>query len=161
MALNINAGNAINMMGYNFNQQPSWKHDLFVQCQDVFPTVGDIKSGKADKFLNRAYKQQGFHTNGLLDRAQEEFIEDNYWENTPNNGHHNLRRMEYDIKDNPNGKSAEADRKEADERERTVFDKKSLLDSFKKNGYTLCTTASAYGAAPITQDDYKEQIVLR
>lgn len=159
MALNINPGNALNMIGYNFSQQPSWKHDIFVQCQDLFPTVGDIKSGKAEKFLNRAYKQQKFHTNGLLSKEQEKFIEDNYWENTPGSEPHNLRRMEYDIKDNPNGKSAENDRKEAEAK--TEIKKDDMLEYFKKNGYTICTTATAYGTAPITQEDYKDQIKLR
>jgi hypothetical protein len=159
MALNINPGNVLNMMGYNFNQQNSWKRDIFVACQDVFPTVGDIKSGKADKFLNRAYKQQKLHTNGLLSKAQEDFIEENYWMNTPGRGEKNYNRMEYDFSDNPNGKSAENDRKEAEAK--TEINKNDMLDYFKKNGYTICTTATSYGTAPITQEDYKDQIKLR
>lgn len=159
MALNINPGNVINMMGPNFDSTPSWKHDLYTMVQEAWPTVGDIKSGKADAFLNRAVDQQKFHTYGLLSKEQEKFIEDNYWENTPGRGEKNYRRFEYDFSENPNGKSAEADREEA--LEKKPLDKNAMIDYFRKNGYTMCTTASAYGAEPITQKDYQDQIKLR
>jgi hypothetical protein len=66
--------------------------------------------------------------------------------------------MEYPIQKKPNGKGAEEDREEAEKRE--VLDKEEVLNLLK-NRYSICSTASAWGNEPITQEDYKDQIKLR
>lgn len=152
MMCNLNGGG-------NFDTHPDWKHDLFFQVQSLKPGVADIKSGKAEKFVNRAYTQNWWHTEDRLAQEQDKFKEDDEFNNTPGRGYRNYRRMEYDIVTNPNGKNAENDRAAADER--VVLDKEKTLDLMHNHVYTMCTTASATSNVPITQNDYKDQIKLR
>lgn len=155
----INNGNVLNGCGGNFDTHPDWKHDLFQQVQELARGVGDIRSGKADDFLKRAYEQNWWHTEDKLAEMQEKFIEDDPINNTPGRGHHNYRRMEYDIIKNPNGKGATEDREAADEHK--VLNKEELLRMMQNHVYALCTTASAVSNTPITQRDYQDQIKLR
>lgn len=143
----------------NFDTHPDWRHDMYYYVQNAARGVGDIKSGKADDFLDRAYEQQWWHTADKLAELQEKFIEDDPINNTPGRGHRNYRRMEYDIQPNPNGKGAAEDRELANERE--VLTVEQLKDLAKQHKWAMCTTASAYGAKPITQKDYADQIKLR
>ena len=158
MAQKIDNGNVLGRYGDNFDTHPDWRHDIFVQAQSLMPDVGDIKSGKAEKFVKRAYEQNYWHTEDRLAAEQEKFVEDDPINNTPDLGDLNYRRMEYPIQKKPNGKGAEEDREEAEKRE--VLDKDEVLDLLK-NRYSICSTASAWGNEPITQEDYKDQIKLR
>lgn len=158
MAQNINSGNVLAQIGTNFDTHPDWRHDIYVQTQSLMPDVGDIKSGKAAKFVERAATQNYWHTEDRLAAEQEKFIEDDVVNNTPGRGHRNYRRMEYDILKKPNGKGAEEDRAEADERE--VLDKDEVINLMQQR-YSICTTASAWGNEPIKQKDYDDQIKLR
>lgn len=143
----------------NFDTHPDYRHDLFMQVQSIMPGVSDIKSGNADKFVKRAYTQNYWHTEDKLAEEQDSFQEQDPVNNTPGRGYKNYRRMEYDIFKNPNGKGAEEDRAAAEDRKvLTVVQLKSFLTDHK---YTLCTTASAVSAEPITQTDYQDQIKLR
>ncbi|MCQ2123344.1 MAG: hypothetical protein MJZ25_04085 [Fibrobacter sp.] len=145
--------------GGNFDTHPDWKHDIFLQVQSLVPGVGDIKSGKADSFVKRAYTQNWWHTEDRLAEEQDKFRENDPFNNTPGRGYRNYRRMEYDIVTNPNGKGAENDRNEANERK--VLNKDEVISMMKNHMYALCTTASATSNTPITQNDYKDQIKLR
>lgn len=159
MAQNINSGNVLAMYGTNFDTHPDWKHDIFVQTQSLIPGVSDIKSGKADSFVKRAETQMYWHTEDKLAEEQEKFLENDPVNNTPGRGQLNYRRMEYDIKKNPNGKGAEEDRTEAENRK--VLSKDELMDILNNVRYTICSTASAWGNEPIKQKDYQDQIKLR
>lgn len=145
--------------GGQFDTHPDWKHDIYVQTQAIARGVGDIRSGKADKFVQRAYEQNWWHTEDKLAEMQDKFVEDDPVNNTPGRGNLNYRRMEYDITKNPNGKGAEEDRELANERK--VLSRQEVIDAMKNNRWTMCTTASAYGNEPITQKDYQSQIKLR
>lgn len=159
MGVKLNGGNVLCQIGNNFDTHPDWRHDLFTQVQALRTGVADIKSGKANAFVNRAYTQNWWHTEDKLAEEQENFKEDDPVNNTPGRGCLNYRRMEYDIIKNPNGKGATADRAEADER--VVLDKKQVVELMQNHVYAMCTTASAYGETPITQKDYADQIKLR
>ena len=102
--------------GGNFDTHPDYRHDFFYQVQKVARGVGDIKSGKATDFLDRAYEQNWWHTEDKLAELQDKFLEDDMINNTPGRGQKNYRRMEYDIEKNPNGKGAAEDRELAEER---------------------------------------------
>jgi hypothetical protein len=145
--------------GGNFDTHPDWRHDMFYQVQNAVRGIGDIKSGKANDFLTRAYEQNWWHTEDKLAELQDKFLEDDMINNTPGRGQRNYRRMEYDIQKNPNGKGAEPDRTAAEEK--GLLTKDELLERIKSKKWTICTTASAVSSTPITQKDYAGQIKLR
>ena len=155
----INSGNVLNGCGGNFDTHPDYRHDLFQQVQELARGVGDIRSGKADDFLKRAYEQNWWHTEDKLAEVQDKFVEDDMVNNTPGRGNLNYRRMEYDIVKNPNGKGAAEDREAAEDKE--PLSKTELINLMKNHVYALCTTASAVKSTPITQKDYEDQIKLR
>lgn len=162
MGRNMNGGDVLGlagMAGMNFDTHPDYRHDLFQQVQELARGIGDIRSGKADEFLQRAYEQNWWHTEDKLAEMQDKFLEDDMVNNTPGRGHRNYRRMEYDITSNPNGKGAAADRAAAEERK--VLDKAETIAKMKEHLYAMCTTASAVSNVPITQKDYAGQIKLR
>lgn len=146
--------------GDNFDTHPDYRHDMFTMCQEYAKNVSDISSGKAKKFLDRAYNQNYWHTADRLAAEQDKFLEDDMVNNTPGRGYRNYRRMEYDIpKDASNiGKSAVNDREAAEER--GVWNKEELLRNLRQNRFAICSTASATSDKPITQKDYKDQIKL-
>ena len=153
-------GSALGLYGgNNFDTHPDWKHDMFYQCQQIARGVGDIRSGKSDDFLNRAYEQNWWHTEDKLAEMQDKFKEDDPINNTPGRGYKNYRRMEYDIEKNPNGKGAAEDRELAKEKVAVPVEK--LKEFMKQHRYAMCTTASAVSSTPITQKDYANQIKLR
>lgn len=152
-------GSALGLYGNNFDTHPDWKHDLFYMAQQVARGVGDIRSGKNDDFLDRAYEQNWWHSADKLAELQDKFQEDDPINNTPGRGCRNYRRMEYDIEKNPNGKGAYEDRELANER--VVLPADKLADLMKQHVYAMCTTASAVKNTPITQKDYADQIKLR
>lgn len=133
---------------------------MFTMCQEYAKNVSDISSGKAKKFLDRAYNQNYWHTADRLAAEQDKFLEDDMVNNTPGRGYRNYRRMEYDIpKDASNiGKSAQRDREAAEER--GVWNKDELLRNLRQNRFAICSTASATSDKPITQKDYQDQIKL-
>ena len=149
MGIRVNNGDAIGMIGNNFDTHPDYRHDLFLQVQQLARGVGDISSGK----------QNWWHTEDKLAEMQDKFLEDDMINNTPGRGQKNYRRMEYDIIKNPNGKGAEPDRKAAEEK--TLLSTDELMERLKSKKWTLCTTASAVSSTPITQKDYDGQIKLR
>jgi len=146
--------------GSNFDTHPDYRHDLFSATQHYVNNVSDIKSGKAEKFLNRARTQNYWHTADRLAEEQEKFLEDDMINNTPGRGYRNYRRMEYDIADDASniGKSAEKDRTAAENRK--SWSTNDILKEMNVNRYAICSTASAYGNDPIVQKDYKDQIKL-
>lgn len=150
---------AVGLYGQNFDTHPDYRHDMFYMVQNVARGIGDIRSGKANDFLNRAYEQNWMHTEDELMRLQDKFLEDDMINNTPGRGQRNYRRMEYDIEKNPNGKGAAEDRALAEERKVLPADK--VLALMKDHLYTMCTTASAVKNTPIKQKDYADQIKLR
>ena len=159
MGIRVNNGDAVGMIGNNFDTHPDYRHDLFLQVQQLARGVGDVTSGKADDFLERAYEQNWWHTEDKLAEVQDKFQEDDMINNTPGRGFKNYRRMEYDIIKNPNGKGAEPDRTAAEEK--GLLTKEELLERLKSKKWTICTTASAVSSTPITQKDYDGQIKLR
>ena len=159
MAQKIDSGNVLGMYATNFDTHPDWKHDIYVQTQSLIPGVMDIKSGKANDFVKRAETQMYWHTEDRLAAEQDKFLENDPVNNTPGRGQKNYRRMEYDITKNPNGKGAEEDREEAENRE--VLTKAELMNILNNVRYTVCSTASAWGDKPIQQKDYQDQIKLR
>ena len=150
---------AVGLYGQNFDTHPDYRHDMFYMVQNVARGIGDIRSGKANDFLDRAYAQNWMHTEDELARLQDKFLEDDMINNTPGRGQRNYRRMEYDIEKNPNGKGAEEDRKLADERK--VLPAEKVLGLMRQHLYAMCTTASAVKSTPIKQKDYDGQIKLR
>lgn len=159
MGIELGAVGMYGGLGNNFDTHPDWRHDMFYQVQNAVRGVGDIRSGKADDFLNRAYEQQWWHTEDKLAELQDKFLEDDMINNTPGRGCRNYRRMEYDIEKNPNGKGAAEDRQLAEDKKPLAADK--VLDAMKQHVYAMCTTASAVKSTPITQKDYADQIKLR
>ena len=150
---------AVGLYGQNFDTHPDYRHDMFYMVQNVARGIGDINSGKANDFLDRAYAQNWMHTEDELARLQDKFLEDDMINNTPGRGQRNYRRMEYDIEKNPNGKGAAEDRKLAEERK--VLPAEKVLGLMKQHLYAMCTTASAVKSTPIKQKDYDGQIKLR
>jgi hypothetical protein len=150
---------AVGLYGQNFDTHPDYRHDMFYMVQNVARGIGDIRSGKANDFLDRAYAQNWMHTEDELARLQDKFLEDDMINNTPGRGQRNYRRMEYDIEKNPNGKGAAEDRKLAEER--TVLPAEKVLGLMRQHLYAMCTTASAVKSTPIKQKDYDGQIKLR
>ena len=159
MGIRVNNGDAVGMIGNNFDTHPDYRHDLFLQVQQLARGVGDVTSGKADDFLERAYEQNWWHTEDKLAELQDKFLEDDMINNTVGRGQRNYRRMEYDIQKNPNGKGAAEDRELAEDRK--VVAPEKLMDLMKQHVYAMCTTASAAKSTPITQKDYAGQIKLR
>ena len=159
MGIELGAVGMYGGLGNNFDTHPDYRHDMFYQVQNAVRGIGDIRSGKADAFLNRAYEQNWWHTEDKLAELQDKFLEDDMINNTPGRGNRNYRRMEYDIIKNPNGKGAEPDRKAAEEK--TLLSTDELMERLKSKKWTLCTTASAVSSTPITQKDYDGQIKLR
>jgi hypothetical protein len=159
MGIELGAVGMYGGLGGNFDTHPDWRHDLYYQVQQAARGVGDIRSGKADDFLNRAYEQNWWHTEDKLAELQDKFLEDDMINNTVGRGQRNYRRMEYDIQKNPNGKGAAEDRELAEDRK--VLDDGQVLDLMKQHVYSMCTTASAVKNTPITQKDYADQIKLR
>ena len=159
MGIELGAVGMYGGLGGNFDTHPDYRHDLFYQVQNAVRGIGDIKSGKANDFLTRAYEQNWWHTEDKLAELQDKFLEDDMINNTPGRGQRNYRRMEYDIQKNPNGKDAAEDRELAEDRK--VLDDEQVLDFMKQHVYSLCTTASAVKNTPITQKDYSDQIKLR
>lgn len=157
----LNSGNPLNY--YNsvssFDTHPDYRHDFFNEIQRVVRGVSDINSGKADDFLDRAHTQNYWNTEEKLAEMQEKFIEDDPINNTPGRGNKNYRRMEYDIEKNPNGKGAYEDREEANNK--PTWTPSELIKLMNNHKFYMCTTASAFGNAPITQQDYQDQIKLR
>ena len=150
---------AVGLYGQNFDTHPDYRHDMFYMVQNVARGIGDIRSGKANDFLDRAYAQNWMHTEDELARLQDKFLEDDMINNTPGRGQRNYRRMEYDIEKNPNGKGAAEDRKLAEERK--VLPAEKVLGLMRQHLYAMCTTASAVKSTPIKQKDYEGQIKLR
>ena len=150
---------AVGLYGQNFDTHPDYRHDMFYMVQNVARGIGDINSGKANDFLDRAYAQNWMHTEDELARLQDKFLEDDMINNTPGRGQRNYRRMEYDIEKNPNGKGAAEDRKLAEERK--VLPAEKVLGLMRQHLYAMCTTASAVKSTPIKQKDYDGQIKLR
>lgn len=150
---------AVGLCGQNFDTHPDYRHDMFYMVQNVARGIGDIRSGKANDFLDRAYAQNWMHTEDELARLQDKFLEDDMINNTPGRGQRNYRRMEYDIEKNPNGKGAAEDRKLAEERK--VLPAEKVLGLMRQHLYAMCTTASAVKSTPIKQKDYDGQIKLR
>jgi hypothetical protein len=150
---------AVGLYGQNFDTHPDYRHDMFYMVQNVARGIGDIRSGKANDFLDRAYAQNWMHTEDELARLQDKFLEDDMINNTPGRGQRNYRRMEYDIEKNPNGKGAAEDRKLAEERK--VLPAEKVLGLMRQHLYAMCTTASAVKSTPIKQKDYDGQIKLR
>lgn len=146
--------------GSNFDTHPDYRHDMFTACQEYVKYVSDIQSGKAKKFLDRAYTQNYWHTADRLAEEQDKFLEDDMINNTPGRGYRNYRRMEYDIPSDASniGKSAEADRESAETRKQ--YNANDILKEMNANRFSICSTASAYGNEPIVQKDYKDQIKL-
>lgn len=159
MGIELGAVGMYGGLGGNFDTHPDWRHDLYYQVQQAARGVGDIRSGKADDFLNRAYEQNWWHTEDKLAELQDKFLEDDMINNTVGRGQRNYRRMEYDIQKNPNGKGAAEDRELAEDRK--VVAPEKLMDLMKQHVYAMCTTASAAKSTPITQKDYAGQIKLR
>jgi hypothetical protein len=125
---------AVGLYGQNFDTHPDYRHDMFYMVQNVARGIGDIRSGKANDFLDRAYAQNWMHTEDELARLQDKFLEDDMINNTPGRGQRNYRRMEYDIEKNPNGKGAAEDRELAEERKVLTVDKlKELAAKNSKN----------------------------
>ena len=149
----------VGLYGQNFDTHPDYRHDMFYMVQNVARGIGDIRSGKANDFLDRAYAQNWMHTEDELARLQDKFLEDDMINNTPGRGQRNYRRMEYDIEKNPNGKGAAEDRKLAEERK--VLPAEKVLGLMRQHLYAMCTTASAVKSTPIKQKDYDGQIKLR
>ena len=56
--------------GDNFDTHPDYRHDMFTMCQEYAKNVSDISSGKAKKFLERAYTQNYWHTADRLAAEQ-------------------------------------------------------------------------------------------
>lgn len=150
---------AVGLYGQNFDTHPDYRHDMFYMVQNVARGIGDIRSGKANDFLDRAYAQNWMHTEDELARLQDKFLEDDMINNTPGRGQRNYRRMEYDIEKNPNGKGAAEDRKLAEERK--VLPAEQVIGLMRQHLYAMCTTASAVKSTPIKQKDYDGQIKLR
>ncbi len=150
---------AVGLYGQNFDTHPDYRHDMFYMVQNVARGIGDIRSGKANDFLDRAYAQNWMHTEDELARLQDKFLEDDMINNTPGRGQRNYRRMEYDIEKNPNGKGAAEDRKLAEERK--VLPAEKVLGLMRQHLYAMCTTASTVKSTPIKQKDYDGQIKLR
>jgi hypothetical protein len=150
---------AVGLYGQNFDTHPDYRHDMFYMVQNVARGIGDIRSGKANDFLDRAYAQNWMHTEDELARLQDKFLEDDMINNTPGRGQRNYRRMEYDIEKNPNGQGAAEDRKLAEERK--VLPAEKVLGLMRQHLYAMCTTASAVKSTPIKQKDYDGQIKLR
>jgi hypothetical protein len=150
---------AVGLYGQNFDTHPDYRHDMFYMVQNVARGIGDIRSGKANDFLDRAYAQNWMHTEDELARLQDKFLEDDMINNTPGRGQRNYRRMEYDIEKNANGKGAAEDRKLAEERK--VLPAEKVLGLMRQHLYAMCTTASAVKSTPIKQKDYDGQIKLR
>lgn len=159
MGIELGAVGMYGGLGNNFDTHPDYRHDMFYQVQNAVRGIGDIRSGKADAFLNRAYEQNWWHTEDKLAELQDKFLEDDMINNTPGRGYRNYRRMEYDIEKNPNGKGAAEDRQLAEEKKPLAADK--VLDAMKQHVYAMCTTASTCKSTPITQKDYADQIKLR
>ena len=159
MGIELGAVGMYGGLGNNFDTHPDYRHDMFYQVQNAVRGIGDIRSGKADAFLNRAYEQNWWHTEDKLAELQDKFLEDDMINNTPGRGNRNYRRMEYDIEKNPNGKGAAEDRQLAEEKKPLAADK--VLDAMKQHVYAMCTTASTCKSTPITLKDYADQIKLR
>ena len=159
MGIELGAVGMYGGLGNNFDTHPDYRHDMFYQVQNAVRGIGDIRSGKADAFLNRAYEQNWWHTEDKLAELQDKFLEDDMINNTPGRGNRNYRRMEYDIEKNPTGKGAAEDRQLAEEKKPLAADK--VLDAMKQHVYAMCTTASTCKSTPITQKDYADQIKLR
>lgn len=159
--MKIDSGNALNGYGggANFDTHPDYRHDFFAQVQHAVRGVGDIESGKADGFVDRAYRQNHWHVADEWVENQKRWEEDDMVNNTPGRDKLNYRRMEYDIEPNPNGKGVERERSEANERK--PLSAAELVNHMRNHVYSMCTTASAVGNAPITQSDYADQIKLR
>ena len=56
---------AVGLYGQNFDTHPDYRHDMFYMVQNVARGIGDIRSGKANDFLDRAYAQNWMHTEGF------------------------------------------------------------------------------------------------
>ena len=143
MGIELGAVGMYGGLGGNFDTHPDWRHDLYYQVQQAARGVGDIRSGKADDFLNRAYEQNWWHTEDKLAELQDKFLEDDMINNTVGRGQRNYRRMEYDIQKNPNGKGAAEDRELAEDRK--VVAPEKLMDLMKPECRVLPGEGSAEG----------------
>lgn len=139
----------------NFRIQHQYK-DFFSDVQRNWERVGDVGK-QSDDFKDRAYKQFQNHDYHKLAKIQDEFVAADPTEGTPNReNNRNYTRMEYDTVERNDGKDPDTIKKEVNSKvEMKVND---ILNAFKKQGYTLNTTASAIGSKPITAKDYAGQL---
>lgn len=144
--------------GANIFKPTDYRHDFFGEVQRTVNDVSDITSGKSRKFLDRAYGMQTLHDEDRLREMQDSFKEDDMINNTPGRGVKNYRRMEYDM-EVPSARELSDDRIDG-LYSRKVWGVKDLMKAIRGEGYTICSTASAVSASPITRKDYDGQIKL-
>lgn len=139
----------------NFRIQHQYK-DFFSDVQRNWERVGDVGK-QSDDFKDRAYKQFQNHDYHTLAKIQDKFVAADPTEGTPKRDkNRNYTRMEYDTVERNDGKDPDTIKKEVNSK--VEMKVKDILNAFKKQGYTLNTTASAIGAKPITAKDYAGQI---
>ena len=133
--------------------------DFFSDIQRNTERIGDV--GKSsDDFKNRAYSQWKLHDFNDLAKNQDSFIPpDEMYGTRGREKFRNYNRMEYDTPERHDGKNH--DEVMAEVNKKTEMTVKNILNAFKKQGYTLCSTASAVKQTPIEQKDYKDLDLMK
>lgn len=132
--------------------------DFYSQVQRNTERIGD-KGKVSDDFLKRARAQFKNHDFNKLAEEQDKFIApDEMYGTRGREKNRNYNRMEYDQPERHDGK--EQDKLLKDVNDKMPLTADDLLGAFKKQGYDICTTASAVSADPIEEKDYKGQIKM-
>ena len=133
-------------------------HDFFSTIQRNTERIGDVGNTSKD-FTDRAYDSFKMHNFNDLAKNQDKFVPpDEMYGSQQRDKYRNYNRMEYDTPERHDGKEHAEVKKEVDAKKEVSID--NLLNAFKDQGYTLNSTASAIGADPIEEKDYKDQIKL-
>ncbi len=142
----------LNQNNFNIAWSPN---DWFQAVQKTFHRNGELGE-VSDKEKERAYKQYQMHDFTELADNQDSWINPDPFAGTPGREkNRNYNRMEYDFPERNDGKGHDEVMGEVYDKQKFTVD--NILNAFKKQGYTLSTSASAIGSEPIVMDDYKGQ----
>jgi hypothetical protein len=145
------------MANLNQNNFNIWwnPNDWFQTVQKNFHRNGELGE-ISDKEKERAYKQYQMHDFTQLADNQDSWINPDPFAGSPGREkNRNFNRMEYDFQPRYDGKGQDTVLDEVYLKQQMTV--QTILDAFKKQGYTLSTAASAIGYEPIVKDDYKGQ----
>lgn len=131
--------------------------DFFSDIQRNKDRIGNVGK-ESDPFVKRAFKQFKDHNFHDLAKTQDSFIPEDETAGTRfREDNRNYNRMEYDMPNRQDGKEHADVMKNLDTHELKI---KDVLNAFDKQGYTVVSTATAFGTDPVEKKDYEGQINL-